>query len=461
MSNAPIDLGDALGLVARVRAGMTTTAAVAAAVRARAQEMQHLNAFVDPTLPGLEERAAAAPEGVLFGLPVAVKDIVDVVGLPTSGGTRALLGRRPVLDAPLAAALRAAGAVVVGKNTLHELSFGVTSNNACTGPARNPADPSRIPGGSSGGTAAAVASGIAPVGLAADTGGSVRIPAALCGIVGYRPTHGRYCGDGLLPISHTRDTAGLMAHRVADIRLVDAVIASGVTPAEPRRAGSLSELAGLRLGIPSDYWSDLDPEVLRLCLAARRRLADAGVTMTDVDLSGPTALADEIGLPLCIYEFPRDLAIYLARGGAGITVEQVCAAVESADVRDIVQTCLAAPVDDAAYDILLDRLGELRYGYAQLLDEHRLDGLLFPTTPLPAAPIGHDETTPLNGRDVPTFPTFIRHANLAGVAGHPGISVPVGRTVAGLPVGIEIDARVGEDEPLLALAHAAEPVLRV
>ena len=447
-------------LLAQVASGERSLAQVAQAVRAAADAAREFNVFVDPDLRGLEDRAAACLPGPLHGLPIVAKDIFDTLDQPTSGGTRALLGRRTASDAPIVATLRAAGAFVAGKNTLHELSFGITSNNACTGPARNPVDSSRIPGGSSGGTAAAVAAGVAPVGLAADTGGSSRIPAALCGIVGYRPTLGRYPGAGILPIAHSRDTAGLVARSVAELRLVDAIIVSA-SASESALAPEPVDLSGVTLGVPTAFWTGLDPDVEAVCRAALDRLTQGGVTLVDVDIRQVADLADSIGLPLCLYEFPRDLAAYLARENDHVTVEQVCAAVESPDVCGIVQACLAGPVSDAAYEELLSARARLQELYAALLSEAGVSGLVFPTTPLPAAPIGDDETTDLAGAQVPTFATFIRHTNLAGVAGHPGISLPAGHTPTGLPIGIELDGRVGADEDLLALAAAVESLLDV
>ena len=458
-----VRLDNAPALLAQVAAGEVTLAEVASAVRLAADGARELNTFIDPDLSGLEDRAAACQPGPLHGLPVVAKDIFDTADQPTSGGTRALLGRRTTGDAAVVAALRAAGAFIAGKNTLHELSFGITSNNACTGPAHNPVDPSRIPGGSSGGTAAAVAAGVAPIGLAADTGGSSRIPAALCGIVGFRPTLGRYSGDGIIPIAHSRDTAGLVARSVAEIRLVDAVLAATGSQAGASSASAArsADLVDLRLGLPTAFWSGLDAEVEQVCRAALDLLARAGVTLVEVDVSEVSDLADAIGLPLCLYEFPRDLAAYLAREPDGISVEQVCAAVESPDVLGIVNACLAGPVSDTAYAELVAGRIRLQLGYAALLADAGVAALVFPTVPLPAAPIGDDETTALGGVQVPTFPTFIRHTNLAGVAGHPGISLPAGHTAAGLPVGIELDGMVDADDELLTIAAAVEAVLGV
>ncbi len=464
MRDVDIPLGSARALVERIRSGAIDPATVAAAVRAQAERAVHLNAFVGPTLTELEERARAATEGLLQGLPVAVKDCFDVAGLATSGGTPALSSRVARADAPVIARLRAAGAWIVGKNTMHELSFGITTNNAFSGPARNPVDPSLIPGGSSGGTGVAVAAGVVPVGLGADTGGSVRLPASLCGVVGFRPTLGRYPSGGAVPISHSRDTAGLLAHSVTDVRLVDAVlVAADPAAGAPGRVAAAPTLVGVRLGAPTRFWRDLDPDVESVCRAALDALRSAGAQLVELDADAVIDQADQIGLPLCLHEFLPDLAGYLAATGGGIEVADVAAQVASPDVRAIVEMARSGerhPGGAAAYAQLLERLATLRREYAALLSGAGVAALVFPTAPLPARPIGQDRTTTLAGRVVPTFPTYLRHTNLAGVAGHPGISLPVGHTPEGLPVGLELDGALGADEALLELAEAVEATCR-
>ena len=192
-----------------------------------------------------DRRRAREAAGRLDGIPLVLKDNINTADLPTTGGTGALAGRIPAKDAPAAAALRREGAILAAKAVMHELAFGITSNNSVTGPARNPYIPSMIPGGSSGGTAAAVSSRQFPAGLGTDTGGSVRIPSALCGLFGFRPSVGRYAGEGLIPISHTRDPIGLIASSMADIRMLDGVLAiRSVSESKSR------ELHSLRIGVP-------------------------------------------------------------------------------------------------------------------------------------------------------------------------------------------------------------------
>ena len=188
-------------------------------------------------------------------MPLALKDNLDTAEMPTTGGTPGLRGHRPKHNAPVVQKLLDAGAIAFGKTNLHELAYGITNNNAAFGAARNPYDRTRIPGASSGGVGVAVAARMAPGGIGSDTGGSVRIPAALCGIVGFRPTTGRWSQAGIVPISHTRDTAGPMTRSVADCALLDHVVTGSALP-------PAASLKGLRLGVPrAHFWDPLDREV--------------------------------------------------------------------------------------------------------------------------------------------------------------------------------------------------------
>lgn len=331
----PADLG-LLALLAALEAGTLTSVELIEALLARAAVWSDLNAFVALEPERARQAALAADRarreggslGKLHGVPLVIKDNIDLVGWPTTAGTPALRHYRPTRTAPAAARLLAAGAFVLGKNTLHELAHGITSNNACHGPVRNPYDRRMIPGGSSGGTAAAIAARLAPAGLATDTGGSVRIPAALCGIAGFRPTTGRYPGGGIVPISHTRDTPGTVARGVADLALLDEVLAASAAPLAP------CELARLRLGVPRAlYYRDLDPELARLTATALETLARAGVTLIEADVPGLEDASAPVAGVISDYEFPRDLAAFLLASGSGVTLERVIAELASPDVR--------------------------------------------------------------------------------------------------------------------------------
>ena len=216
----------------------------------------------------------------LLGIPFAVKDNIDVLGLPTTGGTELLRSSFPSETATVVSRITGAGAVVVGKTNLHELAFGITSNNGSFGPVRNPHDPERSAGGSSGGSAVAVALGIVPFALGTDTGGSMQIPAAHCGIVGMRPSTGRYPADGVLRLSPTRDTIGVMASTVSDVAFIDGIITGeGELPA--------TDLGTVRLGIPaSGFFPGVDARIRNRFDALR--LQDHGASFAQGLTSNPS-----------------------------------------------------------------------------------------------------------------------------------------------------------------------------
>jgi indoleacetamide hydrolase len=427
---------------------------------AQSDRTRYLNAFASQDWERLRADARRIDQngasGLLSGVPLALKDNINTVDLPTTAGTGALKGFRAAANAAVAKALFAQGALLGAKANMHELAFGITTNNAVTGASRNPYDRDRIPGGSSGGTAVAVAARMMPAGIGTDTGASVRLPAALCGIVGFRPSVGRYSGDGIVPISRTRDTAGPMTRNVADAVLLDAVIADDTRPLDP------VSLKGVRIGLPNSYFfDDLDPEVDTIVARAIDKLAKAGATIIPIDIADIAVLNNAISFPVALYEFKRDLAQYLRDHAGHITLDDIVAGVGSADVRAVVTSQMGAEAMPEAVYLDAMRLARprLQQVYATYFRSNRLDAALFPTTPLPAAPIGDDETVELNGRRVPTFTTFIRNTDPGSNAGIPGISLPAGLTRAGLPVGIELDGAAGADRHLLAVASAVEQAL--
>jgi len=301
---------------ARIRAGTLKSEALVRALVDVVERKRDLGAFITfdreralaaaRKADGLAARGSFA--GPLHGVPIVVKDNIHIAGLPNSAGTPALKGFVPTTNAPVAEKLLRAGAIVLGKTNMHELAFGITSNNAAFGPVRNAYDPSRIAGGSSGGTAAAIAARMAAAGLGSDTGGSVRIPAALNGIAGLRPTLGRYSQEGITPIAHTRDTAGPMAREVADLVLLDTII----TGARDRVAAA--PLRGLRLGVYRPYfWQGLDAETEQVSKTALDRLQEAGAEIVSVGMPGLADLNGKISFPVALYEANVDLAKYLKR----------------------------------------------------------------------------------------------------------------------------------------------------
>ncbi len=453
----------ATGALKAIAAGQLTAADLAGELLDRCRRFDKLNAFIhldpDGAMAAARQSDARRRNGQarpLEGLPLVLKDNIDTAAMPTTGGTPALRNHRPKKDSPVAARLLEAGAVVLGKTNLHELAYGITNNNAAFGPARNPYDPERIPGASSGGTGVAVAARMAPAGIGTDTGGSVRIPAALCGIAGLRPTLLRWPQEGIVPISHTRDTAGPMARSVGDLVLLDGIVTRGAVEEAP------ANLKGLRIGVPrAHFWENLDPDTARLGEQTLKLLVGAGVMLVEVDIPDVGALDQAAGFPIALYETVADLGNYLKGHGTGLDFATVAAKVASPDVKGMLQSLLGnAAIPEPAYrDALTIQRPKLQRAYAEYFQRERVEAVIFPTTPLPAARIGEDETVTLNGAPVPTFLTFIRNTGPGSVAGIPGLSLPAGLTRSGLPVGMELDAPAGTDRRLLAIGLAIERVL--
>ncbi len=392
---------------------------------------------------------------ILCGLPLIIKDNINTSAFPTTGGTRALLGHTPKTNAGVINIIEGEGAIVGAKGGMHELAFGITSNNSVTGAIRNPHDPSKIAGGSSGGVASAVAAGIFPAGLGTDTGASVRQPAALCGVVGFRPTTGRYVGDGIVPISHTRDTAGPIAHSVEDIVLLDSVLS------KQTESGETTSLSNVTLGVPSEvFFENLETEVEIAVQAQLRVFEKAGARLVDVSLKDIWAHNEAFGFPVAFYEVMRDLPAYLTEHAPDISFETLVANIGSPDVAGAIGSQLGADaMPEAAYRAAMDvHRPAMHEIYANAFKTHNLNAIVFPTSPLRARDIGQDETVELNGAQVPTFPTYIQNTDLGSNLGAPGISLPCPIT-SGLPVGIEFDALPGQDSALLALAMAVEKAM--
>jgi mandelamide amidase len=453
----------ALELSAMMNAGETTSTEIVQEVLRRVNESESLNAFITVDSEGALDRAAELDRlrgrgeimGPLHGVPLAVKDNIHVAGLPNTAGTPALNGFVPQSDNPVVAALKEAGAIVIGKTNMHELAFGITSNNAAFGAVANPFNTQLFAGGSSGGTASAIAAGLIPAGLGTDTGGSVRIPAALTGTVGFRPSSGRYPSSAVTPISSTRDTVGLIARTVEDLILLDEVI----VPEEP--ASEQPRPQEIRLGVPRTYfYTNLDEESATVIESAFSQLADAGVVLIEADITDIEPLLANSAFPIALYEAARDLPAYLEEYNVGVSLHELAAAVASPDVQGIFSVLTGeGQISDETYAAALEAREALRKVYRDYFTTHDLDAVIFPTTLLPARPIENSlETVELNGSAVPAFSTYIHNTDPASIAALPGISLPVGLTATGLPVGIEIDGPEQSDLRLLRIAAVLERI---
>jgi mandelamide amidase len=458
-----LSAGEAVELMSR---GEITVEHYASALLGRCKRGSALNAFITLEPDRVLEAARAADRhrqkggktGPLFGLPVPIKDSVNTKDYPTSAGTPALRHFRPASDAPVVKALKDGGALVLGKTNLHELSFGWTSNNLALGAVHNPYDPKRIPGGSSGGTAVAIAAHMAPLGVAEDTEGSIRVPAALCGISGFRPTTGRYPTHGCVPISPLFDQVGPHARTVADLALFDSVVSKNGQSLQP------TPLRGLRFGIVREYFfTYLDPEVERLTNLALQRLRDSGAEIVATELPG---LQHLIELTTDVVQF-RDARValerYLKEYHTGVNLEEFIRQA-SPDIQKIFQQYVLPGgknvVSEEAYAAARDlHLPALRGLYRDYFARNRLAAMVFPTTLVPAPLIGEEATVHIGHREIPFETAMSRNIAPGSTAGIPGLVLPCGLTATGLPVGIEFDASAGTDRALLALGLSVERVL--
>jgi mandelamide amidase len=451
--------------IAAMRRGDIRAEAYAAALLERCEAGSHLNAFIslepervlEAARAADTERAAGTTPGLLHGLPIPVKDSVNTKDYPTTGGTMALKDFYPAEDALLVRKLKDAGAIVLGKTNIHELSFGWTSNNQAFGPVRNPYDPSRIPGGSSGGTAAAVAARMAPLGIAEDTQGSIRVPAALCGIYGFRPTQDRYPNQGVIPITPLFDQVGPHARNVADLALFDHAVTGDEI------VDTAASLEGLRLGIPRRYFYEmLDSEVQRITNGALQKLADAGVVLVEADIPDLARLISVTTDPVQSFHVKQMLIKYLDDFGTGITFDQLVNEI-SPDIKAAFDLFVfggaQTPTEEqfiAARDV---HLPELRQKLKMYFEENDLAAMIFPTTQVAAPPIGDDVETKLNGMTVAFVPVISRNISPGSTGGLPGIVIPAGLNNEGLPVSLELDGPGGSDRALLGIGLAIEKVL--
>jgi Asp-tRNA(Asn)/Glu-tRNA(Gln) amidotransferase A subunit family amidase len=469
LAQAPADVAQA---ARDVCAGKLKSEALVSAAIARAKERIDLNAFVTLDEAGALSAAKqidavlARSRGQgcrpLTGVPIVIKDNIHVAGLPNTGGTPALKDFKPKADAPVVRKLRAAGAIIIGKTHMHELAFGISGYNPAfqTGTevgVRNAYDTSKSAGGSSSGTGAALGARVVLAGLGTDTGGSVRIPCAFNGCVALRPTVGRYSQQGILPISHTRDTAGPMALATADVELLDRVITGAARP-KP------ADLTRVRLGLVKPLLANMDADTQAAFDAAVTRLKGAGVTLVEVEMPKLMELNGAVGFPLALYEAYDDVAKYLRGTGTGITIDKLAEQIASADVKGTYQGLViprklpgpdntvsdAKPAYDAAMKTSRPALQKL---YANTFKQHKLDAIVFPTVPKVAMAADAESSS------VPTFIGVIQNTDPGSNAGVPGLQIPIGLGAASkLPVGLELDGPAGSDRRLLAIGLALEPL---
>lgn len=397
------------------------------------------------------KRGAGSRGRALLGIPIALKDNIWTCGIRTTAGSKVLRDFVPLQDATVARKLGRAGAILLGKTHMHEFAYGITNDNAHYGPAHNPWALDRISGGSSGGSAVAIASGLCAASVGTDTGGSIRIPSALCGIVGLKPTFGRVSVFGVVPLAPAFDHVGPLARSVQDAAILLGLLA-GRDPLDqttsPKRVEDFRAALGkpirtFRLGRPKEhYWEKLDAEVRRAAETAIRDLEKHGATVREISLPH---LAESI-------DAATDISLAEARHvheAAGYFPAR------SGEYSEEVRQRLDAGGNVSAITYLagLDLRKRVRAEFDAALQQ--VDAIVAPSAPVPAPLIGADYVE-IDGVKTAVRPALVGMNRPANFTGHPAISMPCGFTRDGLPIGLQFIGRAFDEATLLRIAHAYE-----
>lgn len=428
-------------LAGDLRSGRRTSMQLAEASLASIAELNpQLNAFVCIDHEGARsaarradaERSQGVDRGPLHGMPVAIKDIIDVAGLPTTLGSALHLDQVASRDAACVKTLRDAGAIVVGKTTLHEFAYGATGDRSVHGAARNPWDPARMSGGSSGGSAVAVASGMVPLALGTDTAGSVRVPAALCGIVGFKPAYEAISSEGVYPLATSLDHVGLFTRTVGDGALAYECLAHCVTRSAPG-------IGALRIGwvLPS-VLAEVDRRIAHGARASVERLA---LAMRDVDLAHSLPQAGELFEVFSTIQGSEAFAAH---------VEDVARGAERIDAEVLARLRRGEGIPAWRYVRALAQREVYRRHIAALFKTH--DVLALPTVPMVAPAVG-ERAPRINGIGVEVRAALLSLTSPWNLVSLPAISVPVG-FVDDLPMAVQLIAAPGREAMLFELAQA-------
>lgn len=450
-----------------IASGRTTSAALLSAYLARIAAYDHagpalntmirLNPQARADAAAMDaERRAGRVRGPMHGIPIILKDNYDTKDLATSAGSLALASHVPTADAFVVTKLREAGAVIIGKSNLHELASGITTISSLGGQTLNPYNPDRCPGGSSGGTSAAVAASFAAIGWGTDTCGSIRIPSAFASLYGLRPTQGLFSRDGIVPLSLTQDVPGPLARTVTDLAIgLDVTV--GPDPADPATsvlagralprftdALDANALRGARIGIFRPYFRGGESDVKDTVRSAARAMVAMGAEVMEVDMPEfDTLIANTRAIAL---ETKFDLAEYFKRPGAppvaslteiidkglfDVSLEARHKSVNNTQVRD-----------SEAHRTMLARQAQLRARMIAFMDSLKLDALAYPTIPERPVLVGAQQST--------------SGCALSAQTGLPSISMPAGFTSDGLPTGLELMGKPFTDTKLVAYAFAFE-----
>ena len=431
------------------RGELSATALVERAIEKYERHGAATNAFITFTPEtALEEARACDAEaarghwrGPLHGIPISYKDLIDVAGTPTTAGSRVLPDAPAARDAALTARLRGAGAISLGKTNLHEFAFGTTSEDSAFGAVRHPRDQARMAGGSSGGSAAAVAAGIGLGSIGTDTGGSIRIPAALCGLVGLKPSYGEVPVEGVVPLSTTLDHAGPIATCVDDVWTMWSVMSGRGSAERPKLA-----LRDLRLGLPPAYFFELlMPDVREAWEAALAAFAHAGARITRVEIPHAPFTPD-VYLPIVFAESAAWHTRYLEAAPEKYTPA----------VRTRLEMGRYVLAEDYA------RAMHARELLTREVDAalNGVDALALPAMTISAPPLGTTEID-FGTRREPVRSAMMRLTQLFDITGHPAITIPMPPVAApNLPAGFQLVGRRQQTAVMLAVARALEAAFR-
>jgi len=470
----------ALELQAKYQSHKTTPTDVVEGIIRRIQQVDpklHAFTWFDPAQVRAQAKALSADgksAGPLWGVPVLIKDNICVRGVPTTCASKILAGFHPPYDATVVERLKKAGAILLGMANMDEFAFGSSCEHSCYGPTMNPWDLARVPGGSSGGSAAAVAASLTPLALGSDTGGSIRQPAAFCGVVGLKPTYGRVSRYGLIAFASSLDQIGPLTRTVGDAALLLQTIA-GFDPRDstsanlpvPNYLEAIKKgVKGLRVGCPREYFlgkdyevEGFDPEVKEAFLKARKKCEELGMIVTDVSLPH-TEYAIPTYYVVATAEASSNLARfdgvqYGYRSGNGQTLLEMYSRTRGegfgpeAKRRIILGTfVLSSGYYDAYYGHALKVRTLIKRDFDRVFEQ--VDCLLTPTTPTPAFRLGEKLADPLT---MYLSDIFTISVNLAGM---PGLSLPCGFSTSGLPIGMQLIAKPFAEETLFRVGHAYE-----
>ena len=432
----------------QLRGGKTTALEMTAVCLSKIDaDNPRLNAFIlvmkEDALRQAEEAdrelSSGLDRGALHGVPVSLKDLLDIKGFATTAASRVREGHVASADAPIVTRLRRAGAVLIGKTNLHEFAFGTTNEDSAFGLARNPRDEQRSPGGSSGGSAASIAAGMALATIGTDTGGSIRIPAAACGTVGLKPSYGEVSADGVVPLSRTLDHVGPLAMTVGDAWLTYRALLG-----EPARALAPSPINSLRFAVLAPYFcADLDEGVRASFDRAVERLRAGGARIDAAEIRH----AADIGTVYLHIVF-GDAAAYHAA-----TLEKMPERY-TPNVRLRLEMARYVLAED--YVRALDGREVLRREVDLALGEY--DALILPTLAIPAPPIGA-ESVSVGGKTEQVRAVMLKLTQLFNLTGHPAVTLPCGDTADGLPVGLQLVGKTLDTERLMHAALGVEQAL--